>query len=117
MKKLINKYQISQMLPIVKTKNKVNVITYFPSNKIGAIKKGQTLHFQLSNANGTTDRLVRKVKEVGVYPVNVHGNNVYEVICEAHPNKDVKYGMEGNATIITGKSTYFEYFKDKVLNQ
>jgi hypothetical protein len=29
----------------------------------------------------------------------------------------VKYGMEGNATIITGKSTYFEYFKDKILNQ
>ena len=108
---------IVHLLPIIRAKNKVNVITYFSGSKIGAIKKGQALHFQLSNANGTTDRLVGKVKELGVYPVNVHGNNAYEVICEAKPNKDVKYGMEGNATIITGKSTYFEYFKNKILNQ
>ena len=108
---------IVHLLPIIRAKNKVNVITYFSGSKIGAIKKGQALHFQLSNANGTTDRLVGKVKEIGVYPVNVHGNNAYEVICEAKPNKDVKYGMEGNATIITGKSTYFEYFKNKILNQ
>lgn len=108
---------IVHLLPIIKTKSSVNIVTYFPGNKIGAIKKGQPLHFQLSNTNGTTDRIVGKVKEVGIYPDNLHGNNVYEVICKAKPNKDVKYGMEGNATIITGKSTYFEYFKDKILNQ
>lgn len=111
------KENIVHLLPIIKAKTKVNIIAYFPGNKIGPIKKGQVLHFQISNSNGTTDRLVGKVKEIGVYPVNIHGNNAYEVICEAKPNKDVKYGMEGKATIITGKSTYFEYFKDKILNQ
>ena len=111
------KENIVHLLPIIKAKKSVNIVTYFPGNKIGVIKIGQPLHFQLSNANGTTDRLVGEVKEVGIYPVNLHGNNVYEVICKAKLDKDVKYGMEGNATIITGKSTYFEYFKDKILNQ
>lgn len=111
------KENIVHLLPIIKAKTKVNIIAYFPGNKIGAIKKGQLLHFQISNSSGTTDRLVGKVKEIGVYPVNIHGSNAYEVISEAKPNKAVKYGMEGKATIITGKSTYFEYFKDKILNQ
>ena len=108
------------LFPMIKAKRTVNVVTYFPGNKIGAIKKGQTLYFQVANASGTMDRLVGKVKEIGVYPINLRGNNVYEVICKAKSKKNLKYGMEGNATIITGKSTYFEYFeyfKDKILNQ
>ena len=47
-------------------------------------------------------------------PVSYTHLDVYKR--QAKLDKDVKYGMEGNATIITGKSTYFEYFKDKILN-
>ena len=105
---------IVHLFPMIKARGAVNVVTYFPGNKISAIKKGQPLYFQVANASGTMDRLIGKVKEIGVYPVNLHGNNVYEVVCQATSKENLKYGMEGNATIITGKSTYFEYFKQKL---
>lgn len=108
---------IVRLFPMIKAIGTVNVVTYFPGNKIGAIKKGQPLYFQVANSSGTMDRLRGKVKEIEVYPVNLHGNNVYEVVCQATSKENLKYGMEGNATIITGKSTYFEYFKDKILNK
>ena len=63
------------------------------------------------------DRLVGKVKEIGVYPINLRGNNVYEVICKAKSKKNLKYGMEGNATIITGKSTYLNILRIKFLTK
>lgn len=65
-----------------------------------------------------TSRLIGKVKAIGVYPVNVNKQSGYEVISTATINdENVKYGMQGNATIVTGSSTYFEYFLDKVLNK
>ena len=43
---------------------------------------------------------------------------MYEIISTAKVNdENIKYGMQGNVTIVTGRSTYFEYFLDKVLNK
>ncbi|KRL88872.1 HlyD family efflux transporter periplasmic adaptor subunit [Lactobacillus kalixensis] len=97
---------------------KIRIMVYLPGNKISAIKKGQTIHMSLANSNGTTDRLTGKVTTVASYPINVRGTRAYEVLCEAKAkNKNLKYGMTGEVSIITGKSTYFEYLKDKVLDK
>lgn len=113
------KENIVHLMPLLTAKNKVNIVAYVPANKISAIKKGQVLHFQTANSGGTTDRLTGKVTTIGTYPVRINGGSLYEVVCNAKINSqsNIKYGMEGDATIITGKSTYFEYFKDKVLNR
>ncbi len=43
---------------------------------------------------------------------------MYEVVSITKASDiNVKYGMQGNATIVTGRSTYFNYFLDKVLNK
>ena len=69
-----------------------------------------------------TSRLTGKVEKIGVYPINVNKQSMYEVISFAKVSDiNVKYGMQGNATIVTGRSTYrstyFKYFLDKVLNK
>lgn len=109
--------QLAHLMPVMR-KN-VQVVVYLPGNKIGAIKKGQRVWFQLPSSNGLTNQIVGKVKSIGEYPVSIKNASAYEVICSADLNKikQVKYGMEGQATIITGKSTYFAYFKDKLLNR
>lgn len=113
------KANLVHLMPLISGSNKVNILMYLPGNKIAAIKKGQQVHFQTENSSGTADRVTGKVSSVGVYPVNVRNSNLYEVVCEAKvsPKINIKYGMEGDATIITGESTYFEYFRDKVLNK
>lgn len=109
--------QVAHLMPVIK--KKVQVIVYLPANKIGLIKKGQKLSFQLPSSDGLTKRLVGKVKIVGEYPIRMKNASAYEVFCTAKLKnpQQVKYGMEGSATIITGKSTYFEYFKNKILDQ
>ena len=105
-------------MPMIAAKKKVKIITYVPSNKVSTIKKGQKINFSVSTGDGLTNRLTGRVKEIGVYPVNVNKQSGYEIISTAKINdENVKYGMQGNATIVTGSSTYFEYFLDKVLNK
>ncbi len=106
------------LMPMIAAKKKVKIITYVPSNKVSTIKKGQKINFSVSTGDGLTNRLTGRVKEIGVYPVNVNKQSGYEIISTAKINdENVKYGMQGNATIVTGSSTYFEYFLDKVLNK
>lgn len=99
------------LMPVMKAKGKVRIVTYVPTNKISSIKSVPTV-------DGLNSRLTGKVKEIGVYPINVNKQSMYEVISIAKVSDiNVKYGMQGNATIVTGRSTYFNYFLDKVLNK
>lgn len=106
------------LMPVMKAKNKIKIITYVTSDKISTIKKGQSLTFSVPTGDGLTRHLTGKVKEIGVYSVNMNKQNMYEIISTAKVNdENIKYGMQGNVTIVTGRSTYFEYFLDKVSNK
>lgn len=106
------------LMPMMKAKGKVRIVTYVPANKISSIKKGQKLNFSVPTADGLTSRITGKVTEIGVYPINVNKQSMYEVVSITKASDiNVKYGMQGNATIVTGRSTYFNYFLDKVLNK
>lgn len=105
------------LMPVMKAKNKIKIVTYVTSNKISTIKKGQSLNFSVSTGDGLTRRLTGKVKKIGVYPVNMNKQNMYEIISTAKVNdENIKYGMQGNVTIMTGRSTYLKYLLDKVRN-
>lgn len=106
------------LMPVMKAKGKVRIVTYVPTNKISSIKKGQKLNFAVPIGEGLTSRITGKVEEIGVYPINVNKQSMYEVISIAKVSDiNVKYGMQGNATIVTGRRTYFKYFLDKILNK
>ncbi len=105
------------LMPVMKAKNKIKIVTYVTSDKVSTIKKGQSLTFSVPAGDGLTRHLTGKVKEIGVYPVNMNKQNMYEIISTAKVNdENIKYGMQGNVTIMTGRSTYLKYLLDKVRN-
>ncbi|QTQ40453.1 HlyD family efflux transporter periplasmic adaptor subunit [Lactobacillus taiwanensis] len=105
------------LMPVMKAKNKIKIVTYVTSDKVSTIKKGQSLTFSVPTGDGLTRHLTGKVKEIGVYPVNMNKQNMYEIISTAKVNdENIKYGMQGNVTIMTGRSTYLKYLLDKVRN-
>ena len=105
------------LMPVMKPKSKVKIVTYVTSDKISTIKKGQSLTFSVPTGDGLTRHLTGKAKEIGVYPVNMNKQNMYEIISTAKVNDEyIKYGMQGNVTIMTGRSTYLKYLLDKVRN-
>lgn len=113
------KEEVGHLLPKIKRNNKLQLVTYFPGNKISIIKRGQTMYFNISNSQGTTTRLIGKVQNVAVYPVNIHNQSLYEVIGEVNAKNVsvLRYGMQGDITVITGQTTYFEYWKSKLLDK
>ena len=105
------------LMPVMKAKNKIKIVTYVTSDKVSTIKKGQSLTFSVPTGDGLTRHLTGKVKEIGVYPVNMNKQNMYEIISTAKVNdENIKYGMQGNVTIMTGRSTYLKSLLDKVRN-
>ena len=105
------------LMPVMKAKNKIKIVTYVTSDKVSTIKKGQSLTFSVPTGDGLTRHLTGKVKEIGVYPVNMNKQNMYEIISTAKVNdENIKYGMQGYVTIMTGRSTYLKYLLDKVRN-
>ncbi|WP_290079518.1 HlyD family efflux transporter periplasmic adaptor subunit [Lactobacillus taiwanensis] len=105
------------LMPVMKAKNKIKIVTYVTSDKVSTIKKGQSLTFSVPTGDGLIRHLTGKVKEIGVYPVNMNKQNMYEIISTAKVNdENIKYGMQGNVTIMTGRSTYLKYLLDKVRN-
>ncbi|WP_347284430.1 hypothetical protein [Lactobacillus taiwanensis] len=105
------------LMPVMKAKNKIKIVTYVTSDKVSTIKKGQSLTFSVPTGDGLTRHLTGKVKEIGVYPVNMNKQNMYEIISTAKVNdENIKYGMQGNVTIMTGRSAYLKYLLDKVRN-
>lgn len=102
------------LMPVMKAKNKIKIVTYVTSDKVSTIKKGQSLTFSVPTGDGLTRHLT---EEIGVYPVNMNKQNMYEIISTAKVNdENIKYGMQGNVTIMTGRSTYLKYLLDKVRN-
>ncbi|WP_103662098.1 HlyD family efflux transporter periplasmic adaptor subunit [Lactobacillus sp. HT06-2] len=111
--------KVAYLMPRITNHKKLQLVSYLPGSQITAIAKGQTVYFQVPNAQGNTLRLKGKVTRVDTYPVTIHKQSVYQVLAtvKATSVDKLRYGMQGDLTIITGKTTYFNYIKDKVLNQ
>lgn len=106
------------LIPKIKVNKNLHVVMYFPESIIPLIKKGQDVQVNIAEQAGTT-RLSGKIETVAVYPTVVKKHNMYKVVGSVRTKnvENLRYGMQGEATIITSKVTYFEYLKDKLINK
>lgn len=65
--------------------------------------------------------IIKKIQNISVYPETNKGQAEYEVISTIKPTKkeknSLRYGMQGNISVITGKETYFNYIKSLFLDE
>lgn len=113
------KKHVVNLFPKIKKNKSIELMTYLPGNEISAVKDRQKLNFAIAGSEGKNINLTGQVKKVNVYPTTIRGQNMYQVLANVKVKapSNIRYGMQGNTTIITGEMTYFEYFKDKILNQ
>lgn len=61
------------------------------------------------------------INNISVAPVPVNKGTYYIVTAESKNESNIAsqihYGMSGKTTIITGKETFFKYYKDKLLDK
>lgn len=119
-----NKYinpgiDIAQIYPILQKQNNIKLTAYIPASDISSVKKGQVMRFKVIRNVPKPIIVSGKVNNISVSSLNSDKGNYYSVSALANideKQKDqLKYGMDGKITITTGKKTFFNYYKDKLL--
>lgn len=110
----------SVIMSSLKDKSNLKVKTYVSSVEIATINKGQRVRFQIENNQGIPTILNGKVISIDIYPVEQKGINMFEVNTLIRTTKSerkfLRYGIQGKITIITGRTSYFNYLKSRILD-
>lgn len=118
-----NKYinpgiEVAQIYPEIKKQNYVKIDAYVSSTDISSVKKGQKIRFRVTKNLSKPIILTGKINNISIASVNSNKGNFYRVSALAkinsHEQNQLKYGMNGSISIITGKITFFDYYKNKI---
>lgn len=111
---------LAQILPILKNQKTLKVKAYISTADISSIKVGQKVRFKVTRNVPKPIILTGKIYKISISPVEIGKENYYQIEAKTdieNTNKDLlKYGMQGRMVVITGKTTFFEYYKNKLFN-
>lgn len=109
------------LFPDINDEKSLEVISYVSGQDIASLKKNQKIRFELNDRDNGTTIIIGKIQSISVYPETNKGQAEYEVISTIKPTKkektSLRYGMQGNISVITGKETYFNYLKTLFLDE
>lgn len=112
---------IAQVYPTIQLGESVNLVAYVDSQDIASIHKDDKIRFTSKKENAESFELTCQVTEIGASPEKTKSGNYFKITAKtiiSNKNQaDIRYGLQGNFTIITGKKTYFDYYKDKLFNK
>ncbi len=87
----------------------------FPS-----LQEGQIVRLSLEKVGKQAVTVVGKIQSIAQTATKTEQGNLFKITALAQlPEKErnhVQYGLEGRVTSIIAKKTYFDYYKDKILN-
>ena len=111
---------LAQILPILKNQKTLKVKAYISTVDISSIKVEQKVRFKVTRNVPKPIILTGKIYKISISPVEIGKENYYQIEAKTgieNTNKDLlKYGMQGRMVVITGKTTFFEYYKNKLFN-
>lgn len=111
---------VAQIYPRLKEKESIHLITYIPTTDISGVKKKMTLRMSIYQNVPKPVILTGKIISVDSSPTRTKTGNFYKVTAETKLSPKyldkIRYGIQGKAVVITGKKTFFKYYKDKILN-
>ena len=112
---------LAQIYPALDSGQKIKLRAYIAPSDISSIKKGQKLRVKIVRNVPTPIIVDGNINKVSVAPVIVNKANYY--VIEALAKVDDKqigklhYGMIGQGSVITGKQSFFTYYKNRLLNK
>lgn len=112
---------IAQIFPVLKKQKRVRVKMYISTMDISSVKLDQSIRFKVTRNVPKPIILNGRVSKISISPTDTNNGSFYEVIADvpiAAEQRDLlRYGMNGTVSIITGKITWFNYYKNKLLNE
>ncbi|MBS9334468.1 HlyD family efflux transporter periplasmic adaptor subunit [Fructobacillus sp. M1-13] len=102
--------EMADIYPDLKTGTIVDVQFTIPAKEVKQLKIGQKVRFY-ANQSGPKALLLRgKVRQIDQAPIKTKEGNVYlakaELVLSTRDYDQIRYGLEGRVSIITGKMTW-----------
>lgn len=111
---------IATIYPVLKKQKFLEIKSYISTTDISTIKIGQNIRFKISRNVPKSIVVNGRINKISVSPITINHGSYYVITSRAkitNQQKDLlKYGMSGNLSVITGKKTFFNYYKDKLIN-
>ena len=113
--------EIAEIYPILNHQQTIQLKSYVSTTDISSVKKGQPIRFKITRNVPKPIVITGTIKSISISPINIGKGTAYLIKSSASisskTSKLLHYGMVGSTSIITGKKTFFDYYKDKLLNK
>ena len=115
-----NGSEIAQIYPIIQETKEVLITYYVTSEYVPLLKEDQVARLKLEKIGNQSTTIIGKINSIDRTATKTEQGNLFKVTALAQiPDKDsniIQYGLQGQVTSIIAKKTYFDYYKDKILN-
>lgn len=111
---------IGQIYPNLSKAKNVAITYYVNSNYINQLKKQQTVRFTLNTVGKTPTVIEGEIGSLDKAATETKNGNFFKVTAKVNvtsqDREHLTYGMQGKVVSVIAKKTFFNYFKDKLLN-
>ena len=115
-----NGSEIAQIYPNIQETKEVLITYYVTSEYVPLLKEEQDARLKLEKIGNQNITIIGKINSIDRTATKTEQGNLFKVTALAQiPDKDsniIQYGLQGQVTSIIAKKTYFDYYKDKILN-
>lgn len=110
---------LAQIYPNLTNQESIEIRAYVSSQDIASVNKKERLRLQIIRNVPKPLILEGRINNISVSPVPMDKGSYYVVTAKAMLNAKTKtllhYGMTGKTSIITGSSSFYNYYKNKLL--
>ena len=111
---------LAKLYPLLDREGRAKLTAYLSSKDIVGIKIGDFVRFTTTNATNDQVRLVSTITSIDTIATKTDQGNFFKIEAETKITREqaekLRYGLEGNLQIITGKKSYLRYYLDDFLN-
>ena len=115
-----NGSEIAQIYPNIQETKEVLITYYVTSEYVPLLKEEQIARLKLEKIGNQSITIIGKIHSIDRTATKTEQGNLFKVTALAQlPDKDsniIQYGLQGQVTSIIAKKTYFDYYKDVILN-
>lgn len=115
-----NGSEIAQIYPNIQETKEVLITYYVTSEYVPLLKEEQVARLKLEKIGNQSTTIIGKINSIDRTATKTEQGNLFKVTALAQlTDKDsniIQYGLQGQVTSIIDKKTYFDYYKDKILN-
>ena len=112
--------ELAQLYPDMTQTQEVAITYYVNSDYVPKLQKGQSVRLTLDKVGNHGTTIIGKLESIDNSATETERGNVFRVTARASISEkeaqNLRYGLEGRVTSVIDQKTYFNYFKDKLLN-